>query len=46
VWPPALALGAVLVSLGLVFGYWFFVIAAIVFVGAIIGFAVEASAPH
>jgi len=46
VWPPALAMGAVLVSLGLVFGYWFFVIAAIFFVGAIVGYAVEASAPH
>ncbi|HEX3540419.1 MAG TPA: cytochrome c oxidase subunit 4 [Acidimicrobiales bacterium] len=46
VWPPALALGAVLITLGLVFGYWFVVIAAIFFVGAIIGYAVEASAPH
>lgn len=46
VWPPALAMGAVLIALGLVFGYWFFVIAAIFFVGAIVGYAVEASAPH
>ncbi|MDQ1428462.1 MAG: hypothetical protein QOK39_1938 [Acidimicrobiaceae bacterium] len=46
VWPPAMALGAVLIALGLVFGYWFFVIAAIFFVGAVIGYAVEASAPH
>jgi Cytochrome c oxidase subunit IV len=46
VWPAAMALGAVLVALGLVFGYWFFVIAAIVLIGAIIGYAVEAQVPH
>jgi Cytochrome c oxidase subunit IV len=46
VWPAAMALGAVLVALGLVFGYWFFVIAAIVLVGAVIGYAVEAQVPH
>ena len=46
VWPPALALGAVLIALGLVFGVWFIVIAAIVVVGAVIGYAVEAQAPH
>jgi hypothetical protein len=46
VWPPAMAMGAVLAALGLVFGFWFFVLAAIFFIGAIIGYAVEASAPH
>lgn len=46
VWPPAMALGAVLTALGLVFGYWFIVVAAIFFIGAIIGYAVEAQAPH
>jgi hypothetical protein len=46
VWPPAMGLGAVLIALGLVFGVWFFVIAAIFLVGAIIGYAVEAQAPH
>jgi hypothetical protein len=46
VWPAAMALGAVLVALGLVFGYWFFVIAAIVLVGAVIGYATEAQVPH
>jgi hypothetical protein len=46
VWPAALGMGAVLTALGLVFGYWFLVIAAIVFVGAIIGYAVEAQVPH
>jgi hypothetical protein len=44
VWPAAMGLGAVVTALGLVFGYWFFVIAAILFVGAIIGYAVEAQA--
>jgi hypothetical protein len=44
VWPAALGLGAVVTTLGLVFGYWFFVLAAILFVGAIVGYAVEAQA--
>ena len=46
VWPPALAMGAVLTGLGLVFGFWFIVIAVIFFVGGIVGYAVEAQAPH
>jgi uncharacterized membrane protein len=46
VWPAALGLGAVLVALGLVFGYWFLAIAVILIVGAIIGYAVEAQVPH
>jgi hypothetical protein len=46
VWPPALGMGAVLTALGLVFGFWFIVIGAIFFAGAIIGYAVEAQAPH
>ena len=46
VWPAALAMGAVMTALGLVFGFWFLVIAAIFFVGAIIGYAVEAQVPH
>lgn len=46
VWPAALALGAVLTGLGLVFGVWFFVIAAIFVGGAVIGYAVEAQVPH
>lgn len=44
VWPAAMGLATVVTALGLVFGYWFFVIAAILFVGAIIGYAVEAQA--
>jgi len=44
VWPAAIGLGAVLVGLGLVFGFWFIVIGAIVLAGAVIGYAVEAQA--
>jgi hypothetical protein len=44
VWPAALGLGAVSLALGLVFGIWFFVIAAILVLGAIIGYSVEAQA--
>ncbi|MDQ6614756.1 MAG: cytochrome c oxidase subunit 4 [Actinomycetota bacterium] len=46
VWPAAIAFGAVLAALGLVFGYWFLVIAAIFLVGGIAGYAVEAQVPH
>jgi hypothetical protein len=44
VWPAALGAGAVNLALGLVFGYWFFLIAAILVIGAIIGYSVEAQA--
>lgn len=44
VWPAALGLGAVSLALGLVFGIWFFVIAAILVIGAIVGYTVEAQA--
>jgi len=44
VWPAAIGLGAVLVALGLVFGFWFIVIGAIVLAGSVIGYAVEAQA--
>jgi hypothetical protein len=43
-WPAALGLGAVNLALGLVFGIWFYVVAAILVIGAIIGYAVEAQA--
>lgn len=46
VWPAALAMGAVQAALGLVYGVWFFVIAAIFVFGAVIGYAVEAQVPH
>jgi hypothetical protein len=46
VWPAALALGAVFITLGLVFGFWFMVIGGIVTIGAVIGYAVEAQVPH
>ncbi len=44
VWPPAIALGAVVTALGLVFGYWFFVVAGILLAGGVIGYAIEAQA--
>jgi hypothetical protein len=44
VWPAALGVGAVLLALGLVFGYWFIVIGGIVLVGGVIGYATEAQA--
>jgi hypothetical protein len=44
VWPAALGLGTVAIALGLVFGYWFLVIGAILLVGGVIGYAVEAQA--
>ena len=42
IWPAAMGLGAVFLVVGLVFGKWFWVIGGAIFLGAIIGFAVEA----
>jgi hypothetical protein len=42
IWPVAMALGAISLAVGLAFGKWFWAIGAILLVGAIIGFAVEA----
>jgi hypothetical protein len=44
VWPAAMGLGFVLMGVGLVYGVWYLVIGGITFVGAIIGFSVEAEA--
>jgi hypothetical protein len=44
VWPAAMGLGFVLLGVGLVYGVWYWVIGGIIFVGAIIGFSVEAEA--
>jgi len=44
VWPAALGLGVAVLALGLVFGPWFVVVGAIVVVGGIIGYSVEAQA--
>ena len=46
VWPVGLALGVIVIALGLVFGPWFFVVGFILTVGAIVGYAVEAQARH
>jgi hypothetical protein len=42
IWPVAMGLGGVSLAIGLAFGKWFWAIGAILLVGAIIGFAVEA----
>jgi Cytochrome c oxidase subunit IV len=44
VWPAAMGFGTIVIGLGLVFGYWFFVIGGILFVGAVVGYAVEGEA--
>lgn len=44
IWPVAMGLGFVFIGVGLVFGAWFLVIGIITFLGAIIGFSVEAEA--
>jgi hypothetical protein len=46
VWPVALGFGVVVDALGLVFGPWLVAIGAVITVGAIIGYAVEAQARH
>jgi hypothetical protein len=42
IWPVALGLSAVSLAIGLAFGKWFWAIGAILLLGTLIGFAVEA----
>lgn len=42
IWPVGMGLGFVFIFVGLVYGTWYFVIGAILMLGAIIGFNVEA----
>jgi hypothetical protein len=42
IWPVAMGLAAISLAIGLAFGKWFWAIGAILLLGAIIGFAVEA----
>jgi hypothetical protein len=42
IWPSSMGVGAAGIAVGLAFGKWFWVIGIALFVGAIIGFAVEA----
>lgn len=44
IWPPAMGVGAVFLAVGLVYGVWYLAIGGIFFVGALIGFVVEAEA--
>ena len=44
IWPVGMGLGFVFMGVGLVFGTWWLVIGVITFLGAIIGFSVEAEA--
>lgn len=44
IWPVSMGLGFVFIGVGLVFGTWYVVIGIITFLGAIIGFSVEAEA--
>ncbi|HUC15179.1 MAG TPA: cytochrome c oxidase subunit 4 [Acidimicrobiales bacterium] len=42
IWPVAMGLAAISLAIGLAFGKWFWAIGAILLLGTIIGFAVEA----
>ncbi|MGD0808371.1 MAG: cytochrome c oxidase subunit 4 [Acidimicrobiales bacterium] len=42
IWPVALGLSAISLAIGLAFGKWFWAIGAILLLGTLIGFAVEA----
>lgn len=44
IWPAGIALGAVLVSIGLIWGTWYLALGLPIMLGAIIGFSVEAEA--
>jgi hypothetical protein len=41
IWPAGMGLGLVVAATGFVFGVWYIIIGAILFVGAVIGFVVE-----
>jgi hypothetical protein len=41
IWPAGMGLGLVIGAVGFVFGVWYLIIGAILFVGAVIGFVVE-----
>ena len=41
IWPAGMGLGLVTAATGFVFGVWYLIIGAILFVGAVIGFVVE-----
>jgi len=42
IWPAAMGLGAIVIAIGLAFGKWFWAIGIALFIGALIGFTVEA----
>ncbi len=44
IWPAGVGLGAIFAGVALIFGTWYWVIAGILLIGGIIGFAVEAEA--
>lgn len=44
IWPVALGIGFVFMAVGLVYGAWFFTIGAMILLGAVIGYNVEANA--
>ena len=44
IWPAGIALGAILTSIGLIWGMWYLALGVPIMLGAIIGFSVEAEA--
>lgn len=46
IWPAGMGVGAVMLAVGLAFGTWYLLIGAILFLGAVVGFLVEAEAPE
>lgn len=42
IWPISMGIGFILMAVGLVYGLWYFIMGLFVFLGAIIGFSVEA----
>lgn len=44
IWPAGMALGAITVAIGTIYGLWYFLIGLVLVAGAVIGFVVEAEA--
>jgi hypothetical protein len=44
IWPAAIGLGGIFIAIAMIFGVWYWLIAAILILGGIAGFVVEAEA--
>jgi hypothetical protein len=46
IWPAGMGIGMTLAGVGAIFGFWYLIIGAVLFIGSVIGYVVEAEAPE